>query len=234
MIIFYSENINEGFSVFPEVESKHAVQVLRKKPGDQILFVDGKGGYYEGIIHDPHPRRCVVQIVKEFKQYEKKDYYLHMAVAPTKNIDRFEWFLEKATEIGIDRITPIISFHSERKQVKTERLNRVIIAAMKQSLKAYKPLLDEPVPLRKFLSNSFDVTNKLIAHCQPDELSPISSLVKPKTRSLILIGPEGDFNMDEINIAKSNGFSSISLGKSRLRTETAAVVATHTVYYINQ
>lgn len=233
MNLFYSDNISQGFCVFPEIESRHAVKVMRKIAGDQVFFVDGQGGYYEGIIQDPHPKRCLVRIIHKKSDYGKKNYSLHVAVAPTKNIDRLEWFLEKATEIGIDRITPVISFHSERKLIKPDRLNRVITAAMKQSLKAYHPLLEDLTSFKEFVSRGFN-GYKLIAHCQSDDLKSIGSILKPQTNTLILIGPEGDFSQEEVNLAESNGFIGISLGTSRLRTETAAIVATHSVYFINQ
>lgn len=233
MNIFYSDSISQGYCILPEIESKHAVQVLRKKTGDELVFVDGKGGYYEGIIEDAHAKRCVVRILRQTSKFGKRGYYLHLAVAPTKNIDRFEWFLEKATEIGIDRITPIYCAHSERKQVKKDRLERVIHSAMKQSLKAYLPLLDEPISFKNFLKEDYSCT-KLIAHCWSDQLSPIRANLKENDHSLILIGPEGDFSEEEVQQAESKGFLSITLGNSRLRTETAAVAACHSVYFINQ
>jgi len=231
--LFYSDNISQGFCVLTEIESKHAIKVMRKVVGDQVFFVDGKGGFYEGVIHDPHPKRCLIRIINEKKNYGKKDYSLHMAVAPTKNIDRFEWFLEKATEIGVDRITPIISFHSERKLIKPERLNRVLAAAMKQSLKAYHPILEELSSFNDFISREFNA-QKFIPHCNSEDLLPLKSALNPGGDVLILIGPEGDFSLDEVSLAKKQGFKEISLGKSRLRTETAAIVATHSVYFINQ
>ncbi len=232
MNLFYSENISQGYCVFPEIESRHAVKVLRKVTGDQVFFIDGKGGYYEGVIQDPHPKRCLVKIINSKMEYGKRNYSLHIAIAPTKNIDRFEWFLEKSTEIGIDRITPILSFHSERKQIKPDRLNRVITAAMKQSLKAYHPQLEEITSFKEFISR--EVTGDLfIAHCQSDNLVSIGSVLKPRKNITILIGPEGDFNKEEILMAEKNGYKEISLGNSRLRTETAAIVATHSVYFIN-
>ncbi|MEA1876221.1 MAG: 16S rRNA (uracil(1498)-N(3))-methyltransferase [Bacteroidota bacterium] len=233
MNLFYSDNISQGYCVFTEIESRHAVKVMRKTTGDQVFFVDGKGGFYEGVIHDPHPKRCLIQIIHKKTDYGKRNYFLHMAVAPTKNIDRFEWFLEKATEIGVDRITPIISFHSERKQIKPDRLNRVIAAAMKQSLKAYHPHLEELTSFKELISREFN-GNKLIPHCNSDNLIPIGSIIKPRTDTLILIGPEGDFSLEEVEMAEKNGFKSISLGESRLRTETAALVSTHSIYFINQ
>jgi len=206
---------------------------MRKIAGDQVFFVDGKGGFFEGVIEDPHPKRCLIRIIHKKPDYGKRNYSLHMAVAPTKNIDRFEWFLEKATEIGVDRITPILSFHSERKQIKPDRLNRVITAAMKQSLKAYHPQLENLTSFKEFISREF-IGIKLIPHCNSDDLLSIGSILRPKTNTLILIGPEGDFSQKEVDLAEKNGFKGISLGKSRLRTETAALVATHSVYFINQ
>ncbi|MCK5821653.1 MAG: 16S rRNA (uracil(1498)-N(3))-methyltransferase [Bacteroidales bacterium] len=232
MNLFYSDNISQGYCVFPEIESRHLIKVMRKTTGDQVFFVDGKGGYYEGVIHDPHPKRCLIQITNKKTDYGKKNYSLHMAVAPTKNIDRFEWFLEKATEIGVDRISPVLSFHSERKQIKPDRLNRVLTAAMKQSLKAYHPVLEELTSFKEFISRDF-TGQKYIPHCNSTDLVSISSVLKPGTDALIMIGPEGDFSLEEVEMAEKNGFIGISLGKSRLRTETAAIIATHSVYFVN-
>jgi 16S rRNA (uracil1498-N3)-methyltransferase len=233
MIIFYTPDISGTVYTLNEVESKHCIRVLRHSKGDVLHLVDGKGGWYVALITDPNPKRCTVEVSSSKMAFEKRDYYLHVAIAPTKNIDRFEWFLEKATEIGIDEITPLLCEHSERKQIKHDRLEKVVVAAMKQSLKAYVPKLNALTRFDDFLeANSED--EKYIAHCE-DEIKPhLKNLVKPGKRIVVLIGPEGDFSTTEIRVALQQGFKEISLGKSRLRTETAGLAATHIVNLMNE
>jgi 16S rRNA (uracil1498-N3)-methyltransferase len=232
MNLFYAPNINGQFYTLSEEESKHIIRVLRMKFGDTVFFTDGKGMFFECRITDANPKACEVEIIEQKPGEGGRPFYLHMAVAPTKNLNRFEWFLEKATEIGIDRITPIISSHSERKAVKTERLNRVITAAMKQSLKSFHPQLDEATKFSVFIKQNFD-GEKYIAYIDAGVTLELSKAYTPGRNALILIGPEGDFSPEEVEFAKQNGFVPVRLGHARLRTETAGVVACHTVNLMN-
>ena len=226
MQLFYLENPKDEIILSAE-ESKHATKVLRKKEGDILNFTDGKGGFYKAEITVADSRKCRLQIVSSEQKEKQHNYYLHIAIAPTKNMDRFEWFLEKATEIGIDEITPIICEHSERKIIKKERCNRILLSAMKQSLKFYLPKLNEAITLKDFLKQDFE-GNKYIAHCEEGNKTELRvENIEPRT--LILIGPEGDFSTSEIEIALQNQFKAVSLGTSRLRTETAGIVAVHTI-----
>lgn len=235
MYLFYSPDLTLPLYTLPEEESKHAVRVLRMSVGDPLNITNGRGTMYQARVVDPNPKRCSVEIVSSEEQFEKRDYELCMGVAPTKNIERFEWFLEKATEIGIDRIVPLRCDHSVRETVKLERAEKVVISAVKQSLKAYKPVLEEMTAFRKFVTQPFDGV-KLIAHCDAPvvERKPVVDTILKGERVLILIGPEGDFSKEEITFAVANGFCEISLGTSRLRTETAALVAVAGVAFINQ
>lgn len=239
MHLFYSADLKPDQSLFQlsEEESKHAVRVLRLNVGDQVQLIDGVGGFYEAEIADAHPKRTQLRILNYTAEFQKPNYHLHIAVAPTKNIDRIEWFLEKATEIGIQEITPIISEHSERKEVKTERLNKVIVSAMKQSLKAYMPLLNEAISLDAFLNKAGEDMGlkKAIAHCEEDaEKKYLNQEFERGQRYLILIGPEGDFSPSEIEKAISAGFIPVSLGEARLRTETAALYACTEIALLNR
>lgn len=239
MHLFYTADLKPDQSLFQlsEEESKHAVRVLRLNVGDQVQLIDGVGGFYEAEIADAHPKRTQLRILNYTPEFQKPDYHLHIAVAPTKNIDRIEWFLEKATEIGIQEITPIISEHSERKEVKTERLNKVIVSAMKQSLKAYMPLLNEAIGFDTFLNKieSEKDLNKAIAHCEEDaEKKYLNQEFKKGQSYLVLIGPEGDFSPVEIEKAISAGFIPVSLGEARLRTETAALYACTEIALLNR
>jgi 16S rRNA (uracil1498-N3)-methyltransferase len=234
--LFYTPDINLDTRLYTlsEDESKHCVRVLRMAEGDYIRLIDGKGTFYDAEIIEPNPKRCTVSIQHVQADEGKRDYFIHIAVAPTKNTDRLEWFLEKSTEIGIDEITPMECDHSERAVVKTERLNRVVTAAMKQSMKAFHPLLNE---LKQFsevlqLARSFK-GQKFIAHCRPGDKASLKSSYKKGADALVLIGPEGDFSTDEVKLATEQGFVPVSLGSSRLRTETAAVVACHTINLLN-
>ena len=225
MKLFYLENPKDEIILSAE-ESKHTTKVLRKKEGDVLNFTNGKGGFYKAEITLADSRKCRLRIVSSY-QKKKHNYYLHIAIAPTKNIDRFEWFLEKATEIGIDEITPIICRRSERKIIKTERGSRILLSAMKQSLKYHLPKLNEAISLANFLKSNFDGT-KYIAHCEDGEKNELKTVSKTE-KTLILIGPEGDFSPKEIELALQNQFRAVSLGTSRLRTETAGIIAVHTI-----
>ena len=236
MFLFYdntiSESLKSGFHTLSKEESKHIVKVLRKQEGDIIHFTDGKGMFYETKIILSSPSACQVEIIKNYPGDDERSYHLHLAIAPTKNNDRLEWFLEKTTEIGIDEITPIICQQSERKVVKYDRLNKVITAAVKQSLKSRHPKLNEQSTFKEFVSQPFNGM-KFIAYIDDDVNLELSSAYKAGENSLILIGPEGDFRKEEVDLAMQNGFIPVSLGKSRLRTETAGIVACHTINLIN-
>ena len=231
MQLFYAPDITPPLYTLNEEESKHCIKVLRLEVGDTLHVTDGKGNMHLCRITVADARRCQIQIVSTEEEFEKMPYELTMAVAPTKNIERFEWFLEKATEVGVTRFVPIVCDHSERRIIKHDREIRVITSAVKQSLKAYHPALDELTPLRKLIAEPFD-GDKFIAHCDSsfDEKGAkrvyLPSIIKKNQKIMILIGPEGDFSPEEINFALENGFRPISLGEQRLRTETAAVVAT--------
>jgi len=226
MQLFYLEN-PENEIILSTEESKHATKVLRKKEGDILNFTDGKGNFYKAEITVADSRKCRLQIISSEQKPKQHNYHLHIAIAPTKNMDRFEWFLEKATEIGIDEITPIICSHSERKVIKTERGNKILLSAMKQSLKYHLPKLNEAISLNDFLKQEFEGT-KYIAHCEDGEKNELKTVSKAE-KTLILIGPEGDFSPKEIELALQNQFKAVSLGTSRLRTETAGIVAVHTI-----
>ncbi len=234
MQLFYTPDITDSPLYFlSEEESKHAIRVLRLQQGERVQLIDGRGGFYEAEIADPHPKKVALKLLSQQQEFGKRNHYLHIAVAPTKNIERLEWFLEKATEIGIDEISLIICQRSERKEAKAERLNKIITSAIKQSLKAYHPKLNEPVPFAKFIAQS-NPHQKMIAHCEPGEKADLRKAVKPNGSYLILIGPEGDFSPKEIEDALQNGFEPITLGDSRLRTETAALEACFEINFLNR
>lgn len=226
MQLFYLENPGDEIILTAE-ESKHATRVLRKKEGDILNFTDGKGTLYKAKITIADTRKCRLKIVNNEQKEKQHNYHLHIAIAPTKNMDRFEWFLEKATEIGIDEITPIICSHSERKVVKTERGNRILLSAMKQSLKYHLPKLNEAISATDFIKKDFN-GSKYIAHCKDGEKQELKTINKTD-KYLILIGPEGDFSQKEIDLAFQKKFKAISLGTSRFRTETAGMIAAHTI-----
>ena len=226
MQLFYLENPEKEIILSAE-ESKHATKVLRKKEGDILNFTDGKGGLYKAEITVADSRKCRLKVVSAEQKEKQHNYHLHIAIAPTKNMDRLEWFLEKATEIGIDEITPIICSRSERKIIKTERGNRILLSAMKQSLKYHLPKLNEAISFNDFIKKDYE-GKKYIAHCEYGEKKELKAVNKTK-KTLILIGPEGDFSKKEIDLALQNQFKAVSLGKSRLRTETAGIIAAHTI-----
>ncbi|MAW87846.1 MAG: 16S rRNA (uracil(1498)-N(3))-methyltransferase [Phyllobacteriaceae bacterium] len=226
MILFYTTEINNDIAVFPDDEARHCVQVLRKKSGDEIRFTDGKGNWYDGQILTANKRELTARILRNWPE-DTAPPPIHLAVAPTKNIERFEWFLEKATEFGISEITPIVCEHSERKKLRPERLERILVAAMKQSLRATKPVLNELLPFESLLKQPELPLQRFIAHCHSGDLPHLMGAVKPGMETLILIGPEGDFSDAEVQAAVAGGFKAISLGTARLRTETAAIAACH-------
>ncbi|MFB9055589.1 16S rRNA (uracil(1498)-N(3))-methyltransferase [Mariniflexile ostreae] len=234
MQLFYNPDIHDTTTQFSfnREESKHIIKVLRKSTGDTLQITNGKGWLFLAEIIMADIKNCVASIVSKTHQTQR-DYHLHLAVAPTKMNDRFEWFLEKATEIGIDTITPIICEHSERKIIKTERFERILQAAMKQSLSSYLPQLNEAIPFKSFISQDFKGAI-FIAHCEETDRKSLKRLIKPKTDITILIGPEGDFSLSEIEQALNNNFIPVTLGETRLRTETAAIVACHSVAFVNE
>ena len=234
MQIFYAPDIDGNSYILDEKESKHCVRVLRMREGDPVTLIDGKGNLYEGVISDADQKNCGISITNVFHDYEKRNYRLHIAISPIKNPDRYEWFIEKSVEIGIDEITPLICHNTEKQGVKTERINNIIISAMKQSLKSEKSELKESKTFNEFIAQSFSGT-KMIAHC--DKAFPVKSIndvYEPYENAVILIGPEGDFTGEEIESAIAAGFIPVHLGKSRLRTETAGIAACHSIYFINQ
>lgn len=235
MHVFYTPDLHDQAQyTLNEEESKHCSKVLRLSTGDKVFLVDGRGGLYEAEIETESKKHVGLLITKTTKEHQKRNHHLHIAIAPTKNIDRLEWFLEKATEIGIDEITPIICERSERKVVKEDRLLKVITSAVKQSLQAYHPLLNPAITFSQLLQQQTTAT-KLIAHCVDDaERSYIKDLVQPLNSYLILIGPEGDFSPQEITTALQHGFMPVTLGTTRLRTETAALAACFELNYINR
>ncbi|MBW2937896.1 16S rRNA (uracil(1498)-N(3))-methyltransferase [Aureisphaera sp. CAU 1614] len=235
MNLFYQGNLSETSQniIFDKDESRHIFKVLRHKLGDTLHITNGLGILFTAELVEVSQKQCLA-VVNEAVKKAPLPYYLHIAVAPTKNNDRFEWFLEKATEIGISEITPILCDHSERKVIKVDRFERIIESAMKQSLKMYKPKLNELTSFSGFIKLQSNFNGiKCIAHCEDSEKELLKNLVQPKSNNIILIGPEGDFSYTEIALAQKNDFSPISLGESRLRTETAAISACHTVYCSN-
>ena len=232
MHIFYTPDINGLEYIFNEEESKHAIRVLRLTVGDLIQLIDGKGSMFEAVITDAHPKRCKVLVKNIINPYEKRPYNLHIGISPLKSPDRFEWFLEKATEIGVDEITPILCHHSEKKLISMDRCNRIIEAAMKQSVKAFHPVLNPLIKFEEIIKSSF-TGKKLIATCEGDRKSLIST-INAGDSVLVLIGPEGDFSEEEINASLRNAFIPITLGNSRLRSETASIAVCLGISLLNQ
>lgn len=234
MQLFYTPDVRGDFAYFQEDEARHIVQVLRRKVGDQLCFVDGQGGYYEGNIQETGKKTCVLGIHKAIKPYNERSFSLKMAIAPTKNINRFEWFLEKATEIGVEEIYPILCKHSERKNIRIDRLNKVLIAAMKQSLKAFVPKLHPLQSFSEVLEQNREAKQQYIAHCHRPITESLAAKYQPGKDVVIWIGPEGDFSKPEVGQAIEAGCEEVNLGRSRLRTETAGIVACHTIAIKNE
>ncbi len=233
MIVFYSHDIQGGRAEFSEEETRHCVQVLRKRQGDVIRFCDGRGMWYEGVISEVGKRTFAAEIIRSWPE-EVSAPDLHLAVAPVKQLERFEWLLEKATEIGVRRITPLVCAHSERVRLRHDRLLRILLAAMKQSMRASMPLLDELIAFESFLDTLDGESQKFIAHCRQPALPHFFRKIIPLRPVVLLIGPEGDFSDAEIQQAEAAGFASVSLGRARLRTETAAVVGCELVNLKNE
>ncbi len=235
MQLFYNSEISTNTQqvTFDKTESRHIVRVLRKNEGDNIFITNGVGQLFTSEIVIANDKKCLVKITNIVDYKKPWNYYLHIAIAPTKLNDRLEWFLEKATEIGIDEITPIICEHSERKVVKTERIEKIIHSAAKQSLKYHFPKLNKPVTFNQFINSEFS-GQLFIAHCEETNKKSLKSELKSQLKTTILIGPEGDFSTKEIQQSLRHRFIPVSLGESRLRTETAGIVAVHSVAFVNE
>lgn len=234
MQLFYNPeiNLNDTEFSFDKEESKHIAKVLRKKEGDILFVTNGLGVLFDCEIILASEKKCTVKIVKT-KSQNPTSFYTHIAVAPTKMNDRYEWFLEKATEIGIHEITPIICDHSERKSIKTDRFDKIIQSAMKQSNQLYLPKLNDPISFKDFINKDYDGI-LCIAHCEETNKTLLKEVVKTNQKHIILIGPEGDFSSKEIELAIKNKYIPVSLGNTRLRTETAALVACHSIVFSNE
>lgn len=233
MQLFYAPDITEPTYRLSEEEAIHSVKVMRLGCGSEIYLTDGCGTLYRGVITTSDRSGCEVRITERWTDYGRRDYGLTVAVAPTKNAERYEWFLEKATETGIDRIIPIECAHSERRVLKRDRGERIVTSAMKQSLKTQRPVLDDLTDVAKVIGTGFEGV-KMIAHCNDAfERRHIGSMPLKGADALVLIGPEGDFSAEEIAAAEAAGFVSVSLGNSRLRTETAALSVVTIVAFMN-
>lgn len=232
MHVFYTPDIAVSPEL-PEEEAGHCLRVLRLGIGDEVMLTDGKGYFYKAVISAATGKRCQVKVVETIRQEVFWNGHLHLAMAPTKNMDRIEWFAEKATEIGFDELTFLNCRFSERKVIKTERVEKIVVSAVKQSLKASKPIVNEMTDFNKFVQKEFG-GQKFIAHCYEGEKPLLKDVLVPGEDALVLIGPEGDFSPEEVKKAEEAGFRAISLGKSRLRTETAALVAVHIMNLFNQ
>jgi 16S rRNA (uracil1498-N3)-methyltransferase len=234
MQLFYNPNINETQTsfVFDKEESKHIIKVLRKKESDILHVTNGLGFLFTTEITIASDSKCTVKIIS-FEKQEAPKFRLHLAVAPTKMNERYEWFLEKATEIGIQEITPIICEHSERKVIKIDRFHKILESAMKQSLHYYLPKLNEPIAFKDFVKTQKE-GQLFIAHCEETDKKSLKKELKTNQDVTILIGPEGDFSVKEIEQAIASHFIPVSLGATRLRTETAAIVACHSVVFKNE
>ncbi len=229
MNVFYFPDLSSDIITLEEDESKHAVRVLRLKNGDTVQLVDGKGTRATAEVSDDHPKRCTLQVTERKVETTGRNFRLHIAIAPTKNVDRLEWFVEKAVETGIDVISLLSCEHSERLTVKLQRLEKVAVSGMKQSQQSWLPQLNEVVPFNDFIAAAPADAQRFIAHCEEGEKAHLKNLLQPGGEVVVLIGPEGDFSPAEIATATAAGFRAAGLGETRLRTETAALVAALTV-----
>jgi len=232
MHLFYQPNFLQ-LSALIDDEAFHAAKVLRLREGESVRVTDGKGSWFDTIVNQSTPKRCDLTILKQTTQLPRS-YSIEIALAPTKNLDRMEWFVEKATEIGIDKISFFYTKHSERRTIKLDRLHKIAASAMKQSLQAYLPEIVEVGDFEKFLASTDPNKQKFIAHL-PEQATPLHlyDAAKPAQDYTILIGPEGDFTAAEIQQTQSDGFQMVTLGSTRLRTETAALMACHTLHLAN-
>jgi 16S rRNA (uracil1498-N3)-methyltransferase len=234
MQLFYNPDIDkttESFS-FDKEESRHIIKVLRKKDSDILYVTNGLGLLFETQITLASDNKCIVEVLS-IKKTDEPKFHLHLAVAPTKMNDRFEWFLEKATEIGIQEITPVICDRSERKVINLERFEKIILSAMKQSNETFLPKLNEAISFKEFIKKQ-NKGLQLIAHCEETDKKSLKDVLKPNENVTLLIGPEGDFSEKEIDLALENNYQPVTLGNTRLRTETAAIVACHSVVFFNE
>ncbi|MCB0634156.1 MAG: 16S rRNA (uracil(1498)-N(3))-methyltransferase [Saprospiraceae bacterium] len=234
MQLFYVPDSAADIIELPPDEARHCVQVLRRRKGDVIHWVDGKGGWYSGTIVDAGKKTCQVIVDSARHEYGKRPFRLHLAVAPTKQIDRMEWLLEKAAEIGVDEITLLLCAHSERKQVRLDRLEKILVSAMKQSLKAYLPQLNDLTRFPDFIRQNNSAQQSFIAYVDTDQTQHLKDLCLPGRDVCLLIGPEGDFHPEEVRTALAAGCRQVSLGPSRLRTETAGMVGCAIINLVNQ
>lgn len=222
--LFYTQTIENGFAVFEEEEGRHLLSVLRKKPGDRLQITDGKGFFYEAELSDAGKRQVLARILSKNPAPALRTGKLHIAIAPTKQTERLEWFLEKATEIGIDEITPLLCKRSERETLRLDRLEKILVSAMKQSLRAWLPKLNPLTRFQDFVKTS-EEAQKCIAWCSDEPLPHLKQCILPSQNTVIAIGPEGDFSPEEVRLALDKGFKAVSLGNARLRTETAGLMA---------
>lgn len=229
MNLFYKPDIISDRLVLDQKESIHCIKVMRYRKGDQVRLIDGAGGFYVAEIDTEDQKACGVKIISKIEEYQRMPYDLHIAIAPTKSMDRFEWFVEKATEIGITSITPVFCTRSERRNIRLDRIEKVAVSAIKQSVKAYLPKIRKPVDYAKWIEYKH-IGSKFIAHCIEGSKNDIRT-VELSGMITILIGPEGDFTPEEVFRATHNNFVPLSLGNYRLRTETAGVVACSAVYF---
>src|SRR5690554_7635558 len=229
--LFYSPDI-DNISQLPEYESQTCAKVLRMRSGDKLTVTDGKGFFYHCELIDASSKGCTISVLNRYEVPTGRNLKLHIAFSPTKQMDRNEWFIEKATEIGVDKFTPIITSFSERKEIKTERLKKTAVSAMKQSLQSFLPEIDKPIKFYDFIKIPFD-GEKYIAHCHDLPKKPLTQTYIKGQNALIVIGPEGDFSEEEVYESTKYGFIPISLGDTRLRTETAALTASHSIHVLN-
>ena len=233
MFLFYREDISSSLIELDAEESRHCIKVLRLRKGDGIHITDGKGNLTEAVIIVDSLKSCEARITNRISNQNEKKFRLTIAIAPTKNHDRFEWFVEKATEIGVDEIVPLICTHSERRTVKIDRLKNISISALKQSQKTFLPIIHEAVSFVDFAKQN-NTEQKFICTCDAPNSQHLKNICKPNQNYSVLIGPEGDFSPEEIKLALENNFTETSLGSSRLRTETAGIVACNVVNFINE
>jgi 16S rRNA (uracil1498-N3)-methyltransferase len=230
--LFYQPLISKGALYLDQDESRHAIKVLRKKNGDIIRLTDGKGFFYEGVITDADSRQCAFEIQNTIA-VKQPEYSIHIGISPTKNADRIEWFAEKSVELGIDEITLLKCDHTERQHFKVERIEKMAVGAMKQSLKARLPVIHQLTDIRSVIHSS-SASEKYIAYVDEENQQQLHKVVRPRQSYFVLIGPEGDFSNEELTLAEAGGFKKISLGPSRLRTETAGLAACHILNLANR
>jgi 16S rRNA (uracil1498-N3)-methyltransferase len=233
MHVAYLPKIDSTTLFLDDNESNHCLRVLRMRQGDRLLLMDGKGSVFKSKILDAKGKNCLVQIMEKYIEVPQAEYKLHIALSPTKQIDRFNWFVEKATEIGVGIITPIFCDNSERTVLKTERVEKIIIAALKQSINPWRPVLSTPRKFSNFIAEAED-EQRFIAYCTDEHLPLLQEVAKNNSNTTVMIGPEGDFSSEEVEKAISKGFTPVSLGKNRYRTETAGVLALYSLVLINQ